>query len=78
MKIVVGNLSFRTKKSELKSLFAKHGDVASVRLAAVITMPDSGQASKAMEALRGQTLQGRLLTVREGHPAKANGKSSHR
>lgn len=46
MKIVVGNLSFRTKKSELKGLFAKHGNVASVRLAAVITMPDSGRAPR--------------------------------
>jgi RNA recognition motif-containing protein len=78
MKIVVGNLSFKTRKSELKGLFARHGNVASVRLAAVVTMPDGDQASKALEALRGQSLQGRVMTLREVRSSKANGKSSKR
>ena len=71
MKIVVGNLSFKTTKAELKSLFAEHGDVSSVRLAAVVTMPDSGEGTKALKALASHTLKGRSLTVREVHPSKA-------
>jgi RNA recognition motif-containing protein len=68
MKIVVRNLSFKTTKAELKGLFVRHGDVARVRLAAVVTMPDTAQATKAVKALRGYTLQGRVLTVREMRP----------
>jgi RNA recognition motif-containing protein len=73
MKIVVGNLSFRTTKAELKGLFARHGDVARVRLAAVVTMPDTSEATKAVKALRGHTLQGRVLVVRELR-SRASGK----
>lgn len=76
MKIVVGNLSFKTTKMELKDLFARHGEVARVRLAAVVTMPDKEQASKAMEALRGQSLQGRVLTFRRARSTKSNGRPS--
>jgi len=73
MKIVVGNLSFKTTKAQLESLFAEHGEVASVRLAAVVNMPDSSEATKALKALRGQTLLGRALKMRKARPPKANG-----
>jgi RNA recognition motif-containing protein len=76
VKIVVSNLSFKTTKTEIKDLFARHGEVARVRLAAVVTMPDKEQASNAMEALQGQLLQGRVLTFRKARSSKSNSKHS--
>lgn len=76
MKIVVRNLSFKTTRMELKDLFTRHGKVAHVRLAAIVTMPDKQQASKAMDALRGQSLQGRVLTFRKARSTKSNGRLS--
>lgn len=71
MKIVVGNLSFKTTKAELTSLLAKHGEVSNIRLAALVTMPDSGEAANAMKALASQPFKGRNLTVREVRRSKA-------
>jgi len=69
MRIVVSNLSSKTTKTQLADLFGQHGNVTRVRLAAVVTMQDSGQATKAVKALSGHKLRGRVLKVR---PARSS------
>jgi RNA recognition motif-containing protein len=73
-KIYVGNLSFNVTEDEVRLLFEKHGPVENVRIVTdrntgrskgfgFIEMLDDESASKAMEALNGARLGGRLLTV---------------
>ncbi|NNC75998.1 MAG: RNA-binding protein [Acidimicrobiia bacterium] len=72
--IYVGNLTFNTSSADLESLFAAHGEVTR---AAVITDRETGrsrgfgfvematpdEAKAAIEALNGQNVDGRDLTV---------------
>jgi RNA recognition motif-containing protein len=76
-KIFVGNLSFQTTESDLTDAFAQHGTVEAV---AIITDRDTGRskgfgfvtmtdgADKAIAALSGSELKGRMLTVNEARP----------
>jgi RNA recognition motif-containing protein len=73
-KLYVGNLSYSTSESSIKTLFAEHGEVVSVNL---ITDRDSGRpkgfgfvematpemADAAKAALDGTELDGRTLKV---------------
>ena len=79
MKIYVGNLSFNTSESELRSLFEAHGEVASASLVmdrdtgcprgfGFVEMNDDAQARAAMAALNGQNVGGRDLVVNEARP----------
>ena len=83
-KIYVGNLSFDTSESELRDLFAQHGEVSSASLVmdretgrprgfGFVEMTDAGQASAAIEALNGQSVGGRDLTVNEAKPRENRG-----
>ena len=83
MKLYVGNLSFETTENDLQDLFEQHGEVREVRLMtdratgrsrgfAFVTMSDDAHAALAMEALNGQDLQGRSLTVSEARPREEN------
>ena len=77
--IYVGNLSYDTTQDQLQALFEAHGEVSSVN---VITDRDTGRprgfafvemateqaASAAIEALNGQEVDGRALTVNEAKP----------
>ena len=78
-KIYVGNLSFNTTEDQLRDLFAAHGEVDSVSLITdrvtgrprgfgFVEMPDDAAAQAAIEALNGQDLSGRALTVNEARP----------
>lgn len=72
--IYVGNLTFNTSNADLEALFAPHGEVTR---ASVITDRDTGrsrgfgfvemasadEAKAAIEALNGQNVGGRDLTV---------------
>jgi len=85
-KIYVGNISFDTTESDLESLFATHGTVASVK---VITDRETGRsrgfafvemdadgADDAIRALDGTQLGGRTLRVneaREREPRRPGG-----
>lgn len=74
--LYVGNLTFDTDSSQLEALFAPHG---SVTRAQVITDRDTGrsrgfgfvemdndaEAKAAIEALNGQQVNGRQLTVNQ-------------
>jgi cold-inducible RNA-binding protein len=76
-KIFVGNLSFQTTENDLNDAFAQHGPVEAV---AIITDRDTGRskgfgfvtmtdgADKAIAALSGSELNGRMLTVNEARP----------
>ena len=74
-KLYVGNLSYELSEASLRTLFERHGEVASV---ALMTSPDSGrsrgfgfvematpeQAQNAKNALDGAHRDGRTVTVK--------------
>jgi cold-inducible RNA-binding protein len=79
MKLYVGNLSFSTGESELRELFSPHGTVTEVDLAtdrmtgqsrgfAFVTMENRNEGQAAINALEGQLVDGRNLTVNEARP----------
>lgn len=79
MKLYVGNLSFNTSESQLRDLFAAHGEVSSASLVmdretgrprgfGFVEMSDNAQAQAAMSALSGKNVDGRDLTVNEAKP----------
>ncbi|MBK1831637.1 RNA-binding protein [Verrucomicrobiaceae bacterium R5-34] len=79
MNIYVGNLSYGLSDNDLQNLFAEHGSVASAKIIqdrdtgrskgfGFVEMPDDGDAQKAIEALNGQSVDGRNLTVNEARP----------
>ncbi len=79
MKIYVGNLSFSTTEDKLRQLFEEHGEVASATLVmdretgrprgfGFVEMNDAAQAQNAINALNGQNVDGRDLTVNEARP----------
>lgn len=79
MNIYVGNLSYSLNDNDLEQLFAEHGSVSSAKIIqdretgrskgfGFVEMPDDGEAQKAIEALAGQSVEGRNLTVNEARP----------
>jgi cold-inducible RNA-binding protein len=77
-KVYVGNLSFNTNESDVRSAFEEYGTVESVT---IITDRDTGRskgfgfvemseedANKAIAGLNGTQLDGRALTVNEAKP----------
>ncbi|MCC6428417.1 MAG: RNA-binding protein [Phycisphaerales bacterium] len=84
MKLYVGNLSFKTTEDTLRSLFEAHGQVSSAQLVmdretgrprgfGFVEMSDDTQARAAIEALNGQNVDGRDLTVNEARPREDRG-----
>ena len=90
-KLFVGNLSFNTTENDLSDAFAAHGTVVEANLMmdrmsgrprgfGFVTMSSADEAQKAIDALNGQQLDGRALTVnvarpREERPAGGGGGS---
>jgi RNA recognition motif-containing protein len=88
-KLFVGNLSFQTTENDLHDAFAAHGTVVEANLMmdrmsgrprgfGFVTMSTAEEANAAVEALNGQELGGRALTVniarpREERPAGGGG-----
>lgn len=75
-KIYVGNLPFSSTEGDLRSLFARHGDVASVNVImdretgrargfAFVEMAQEDSAREAIRSLDGTDLDGRSLRVNE-------------
>jgi RNA recognition motif-containing protein len=75
-KLYVGNLSYDTTESDLEKLFASHGDVRAARVVAdrdtgrskgfgFVEMSSDMEAQLALEALNGQEIDGKSLTVHE-------------
>ena len=76
MKMYVGNLSFKTTKQDIESLFSQYGQVTDVHLPtdresgqprgfAFVTMDSAESMKKAIEATNGKDLDGRNLKVNE-------------
>ena len=77
--LFIGNMSFQTTESELRSLFEPYGELTRVN---VVTDRDTGQArgfgfvemsnddeaTKAIAALNGKEVGGRALNVNEARP----------
>jgi RNA recognition motif-containing protein len=78
-KLFVGNLSFNTTENDLQDAFAAHGTVVETNLMmdrmsgrprgfAFVTMGSPEEAQKAIDAMNGQQLDGRALTVNIARP----------
>ena len=79
MNIFVGNLSYSSTEDSIRALFEAQGEVASVRIITdresgrprgfgFVEMANDEEARAAIEALNGQDLEGRKLTVNEARP----------
>ncbi|MBT7161839.1 MAG: RNA-binding protein, partial [Victivallales bacterium] len=84
MNIYVGNLPYSTDDDELRSLFEEHGAVDSARVIVdrdsgrskgfgFVEMANDAEANAAIEALNGQDVGGRPLTVNEARPRAERG-----
>ena len=78
-KLFVGNMSFQTTESELRSIFEPYGEITSINVItdrdtgrprgfAFVELADDGEAAKAITELNGKELDGRALKVNEAHP----------
>jgi RNA recognition motif-containing protein len=76
MNIYVSNLGFTVQVEDLKKLFSSYGIVTSIAIImdkitnrsrgfAFVDMPENGEAEKAILALNGVMLDGRVLKVNE-------------
>ena len=83
-KLFVGNLSFNTTESELKSLFSAAGTVNEAALVtdretgnsrgfAFVTMSSDAEAQAAISQFSGKDVDGRSLTVNEARPREEGG-----
>jgi RNA recognition motif-containing protein len=77
--VYVGNLPHSTTETELRNLFAPHGEVDSISIITdrdtgqargfgFVQMKDSGEADKAIAALNGTEFGGRALKINEAKP----------
>jgi len=78
-KLFVGNLSFNTTENDLQDAFAAHGTVLEANLMTdrvsgrprgfgFVTMSTPEEAQSAIDALNGQQVDGRALTVNIAKP----------
>ena len=78
-KLYVGNLSYNTTSSDLEQLFAQHGAVQSAEIISdrdtgrskgfgFVQMGSDQEAQAAIDALNGQNVDGRNLTVNVAKP----------
>jgi RNA recognition motif-containing protein len=78
-KLYVGNLAYSVGDDDLRQQFAAHGHVASAKVMmdrdtgrskgfGFVEMGSPAEAQAAIQALNGQSLGGRALTVNEARP----------
>lgn len=83
-KLFVGNLSFDTTETSLRSAFAAHGTVASAAIVSdretgrsrgfgFVEMDDSAAADTAIATLNNTELDGRKIVVNEARPKEKSG-----
>jgi RNA-binding proteins (RRM domain) len=81
MNIYVGNLNYRIRENDLKSIMEEFGAVDSVKVVkdretgrskgfAFVEMPDDEEAKKAIEELNEKEFEGRQMVVKEALPRK--------
>ena len=77
--LFVGNMSFQTTESDLRSLFETFGEITRIQLMTdrdtgrargfdFVDMANDEEAAKAIAALNGKDLNGRALNVNEARP----------
>jgi RNA recognition motif-containing protein len=82
--IYVGNLSFQTTEQEIRSLFEAHGSVDRVNIVtdrdtgqprgfAFVEMTNNAEGDRAIEAINGKDVGGRVLNVNEARPKSEGG-----
>lgn len=82
MKLYVGNLSYNTSNQSLETLFGAHGEVRSAEVImdretgrskgfGFVEMTSSHAGNAAINALNGQDVEGRSLTVNEARPRES-------
>ena len=82
--IYVGNLSFQTTEQEIRSLFEAHGSVDRVNIVtdrdtgqprgfAFVEMTNNAEGDRAIEAVNGKDVGGRMLNVNEARPKSEGG-----
>ncbi len=83
-KLYVGNISFQTDEETLRQVFSQYGAVDQVDLVrdrdsgqprgfGFVSMTNDNEADTAINALNGQMLEGRALTVNEARPKTDRG-----
>ena len=83
-KVYVGNLSYEVTDADLQQLYASHGSVVSATVVmdrmtgrskgfGFVEMSADAEAQAAINALNGQDLKGRALTVNEAKPREDRG-----
>jgi len=84
MNIYVGNLSFGTGDTELRELFAQHGEISSASVImdretgrsrgfGFVEMPNDSEAEAAINALNGQDFDGRTLKINQAREKRSGG-----
>jgi len=79
MNICVGNLPYSVTDSDLRTTFAKFGDVSEVNLITdrftgeskgfgFVEMSNNSQADAAIKGLNGTDMKGRTITVNQARP----------
>jgi RNA recognition motif-containing protein len=82
-KLYIGNLPFTSTEADLRTLFARHGTVASVNVImdretgrprgfAFVEMEEASAASDAIRALDGSDLGGRSIKVNEAQDRRGD------
>lgn len=88
MNIYAGQLPYNVKEDELRKIFSKFGEIASIKLIvdrysgrskgyAFIEMPDNSEADKAIKALNRSVLDGKEIKVNQVQPQR-KGKKTRR
>ena len=81
MNIYVGNLNYRIRENDLKSIMEEFGAVESVKVVkdretgrskgfAFVEMQDDDEAKRAIEELNEKEFEGRQMVVKEALPRK--------
>jgi RNA recognition motif-containing protein len=84
MKLYVGNLPFSTSESELREMFAAHGEVTSASIVmdretgrprgfGFVEYANAADGQNAIQAMNGASIGGRNLTVNEARPREEGG-----
>lgn len=80
--IFVGNLSFGTTEADIRTMFEAHGTVDRVNLVTdretgrargfgFVEMNNDGEGERAIAALNGRELDGRVLNINEARPKES-------
>ncbi len=89
MNLYIGNISYRTKESDLEQTFSAYGEVTSATIITdkitgrskgfgFVDMPNDDEARAAIEAVNGREVGGRNLTVNEAKPREERPRAPRR